>query len=61
MSASHDQDQGELAEGLSPGDAVSVAIDSWTAEEFMDSTVTRMSEVAQRFARRVTARPTIGD
>lgn len=47
--------------GPTPATAVRVAVDSWSVEEFMDSTIERMSEVAERFARRVAARPTIGD
>jgi hypothetical protein len=46
--------------GPSPAEAVRLATESWRgAEEFLDSTVARMSEVAQRFARRVAARESI--
>lgn len=46
--------------GPSPAAAVRLATESWRGpEEFLDSTVARMSEVAQRFARRVAARNTI--
>ena len=45
---------------VDPREAVRLATESWTAaEEFMDSTVARMSEVAARFARRVAARSSI--
>lgn len=60
MSPSSEQDDGALAATVSPVDAVRLATASWTdGEEFMDSTVDRMSEVAQRFARRVRTRASI--
>lgn len=60
MSASDEHDNGANTGTLSPVDAVQLATASWgDGEEFMDSTVDRMSEVAHRFARRVASRTSI--
>ncbi|CAN5633618.1 hypothetical protein BH10ACT3_BH10ACT3_05020 [soil metagenome] len=60
MSGTIEDDTAALEGALSPVDAVRLATASWTdEEEFKDSTIARMSDVAERFARRVGARPSI--
>ncbi|MGB3411181.1 MAG: hypothetical protein WBA45_08275 [Microthrixaceae bacterium] len=47
-------------DGLTPGNAIRIATSNWLeAEEFTSSTLERMSEVADRFARRVAHRSSI--